>query len=308
MDAMFALAALQLSRQAPAATSRRADTHTTHDTSLDALAAASSSYDDDLDSTSRDMLHNARLYRDRARSQHRVALEAPQKVNLEAACLASLLMTLYALFMLSDGDHNPAIQSRDLPTWLRLADETSYLNDLRVQMTGSESMRFPGILFSRSALTEEDRSFEQDGGRPFEPLLTFAEDYEAMTPVDRSTYQKAVAYISLVYKGINDTTMHPLEVCYRLAAMPSRLPKRFTEQVEARTPRAMVILAHAFALIQLVSEKVFWLRGVAERQAPLIQQHLPAAWNEMMKWPMTIVQGGLARDSSQAEISTALAL
>ncbi|SMR54175.1 unnamed protein product [Zymoseptoria tritici ST99CH_1E4] len=306
LDAMFGLAALQSSRQDPTTYRRTANGDTTRDSHQDPTTNARLGYESNMDPVNRDTLLDARMYWHRAMSEHQTALSAQFKENSDAAYLGSVLMTLHALFVLSEMQHDPALQTQDVATWLRLSEETNYLNDLRMQAAGGEALDLAGIQFGRSALTEGDQLFQQDQGQPFASLLTFAEDYEAMTPTDRSAYQQAVAYISLVYNGINDASMHPLEACYRLAAMPSRLPKRFTEQIEMRTPRAMVILAHAFALMRLVSEDVLWLRGIAEVQVPSIQQQIPAAWNEMMKWPISIAQGALTRENHQSTGSDVL--
>jgi hypothetical protein len=274
MEAMFALAALQVFRQVAPTGQRGSD---------------------------------SRMYWNSSMSRHRNALAAPSKETLDASFLAAVLLSLNVVFTLSDTEHDPALPLHDISTWLRLADETGYLNDLRAQQSDNLSMHPTGISISRHALLEEDQLFEQEQGRPFETLLTFAEDYEAMTTTDKSAYQAAVAFIALVYKGINEATLHPLEACYRLATMPMRLPKRFAEQIDMRTPRAMVILAHAFALMKLLSEQVPWLRGVAEVQVPLIQQQIPAAWNEMMKWPVAIAHGEMMREGVQTDIGNTLA-
>lgn len=73
--------------------------------------------------------------------------------------------------------------------------------------------------------------------------------------------------------------------------MPSQLGRRFTELVEHRQPRALLILAHILATTKLLAKQLPWLREIAERQIPPLQQLIPPAWQEMMKWPMEITFG-----------------
>ena len=73
--------------------------------------------------------------------------------------------------------------------------------------------------------------------------------------------------------------------------MPSRLPRRWVELVEQRQPRAIVMLAHVFAIMKLVDKKTEWFRGVAERQVPALYETLPNAWKDMMTWPMQVAHG-----------------
>ena len=112
-----------------------------------------------------------------------------------------------------------------------------------------------------------------------------------MTEGDRTTYQHALSYIGLIFKGISEGTDHPLDTCRRIIAMPSRLAPRFTELVDQRQPRAMAMLAYVFASMKLLEEKVMWFKGVAELQVPKIHAQLPAAWKDMAKWPLDIALG-----------------
>ena len=157
-------------------------------------------------------------------------------------------------------------------------------------------------------MTDEDQLFRRDHGRPFERLLTWAEDFEAMTAEDRDAYQKSLSYIGLIYKGIVGGTDSPMATCRRLIAMPSRCPPRFVDLVEAKQPRAMAMLAHVFASMKLVDGQAVWFKGIAERQVPLIYEQLPVGWREMMAWPIAVAQGEVDREPRETYIEDILAL
>ena len=71
-------------------------------------------------------------------------------------------------------------------------------------------------------MTDAEALFDRENRKPFERLLSWAEEYEAMTAEDRDAYQKSLAYIGMIYKGIVDGTDAYLATCRRLVAMPSR--------------------------------------------------------------------------------------
>ena len=131
-------------------------------------------------------------------------------------------------------------------------------------------------------MTNDAEIFKSEHGRPFIKLLTFAEDYEAISTQDRESYRDVISYLGAVYKGIIEGTDEPMATCRRLVALPSKNDPRFIDLLEAKQPRAMAILAHMFALMKLIEEQVQWFKGIAQRQVPKIYHQLPNGWQPMM--------------------------
>ncbi|CAK4032179.1 isoflavone reductase family [Lecanosticta acicola] len=257
---------------------------------------------------SQEMLINARKYFDRAIDGHQRAVQNLSRDNIEAVYITSILISFHALFTLGEHEGDSTLPSLDPLFWLRLADGTRYLCEVWRGFAGDEWIENNAVYFGRVKLAEEDALFQQEQGKPFQQLLTFAEDYESSNPDDKDAYQKAVAYLAFVHKSISQNTDDALVNCRRLVAMPSRLPKRFNELIEVRQPRAVVILAHAFATMKLISDKVPWFRTIAERQIPSIYQVLPAGWRELMSWPMKVAEGKIAQGTEEADIRDILSL
>lgn len=257
---------------------------------------------------SRDMLVNARKYFDRAIDGHQRAVQAITQDNVEAVYVTSILVSFHALFTLSESEEDPTLPSLDPLFWLRLADGTRYLCEVWRGFVGDEWIENSGVYFGRTKLTDEEALFHQEQGKPFQQLLTFAEDFESLSSEDKEVYQKAVGYLALIHKSISQGTDDALVNCRRLVAMPSRLPKRFNEFIEARAPRAMVILGHAFATMKLISDKVPWFRTIAEKQIPSIFAALPAGWRELMTWPMKVAEGKITQGTEEADIRDILSL
>lgn len=139
-----------------------------------------------------------------------------------------------------------------------------------------------GVFYGKPDLTDDTEIFRNEHGRPFVKLLSFAEDYEAISAADREVYRQVICYIGNVYTSIVEGTEEPTATCRRLIAMPSKSDPRFVELLEAKQPRAMTILAHMFACMKLIEEQVQWFRGIAERQVPRIYDQLPTGWHPMM--------------------------
>lgn len=135
---------------------------------------------------------------------------------------------------------------------------------------------------SKPDMSDNAEIFNNEHGRPFVKLLTFAEDFEAMSAEDREIYRQVICYIGNIYKGIVEETDEPLATCRRLIAAPSRNQPRFIELLEAKQPRALTILAHMFACMKLIAEQVQWFKGIAERQVPRLYEQLPTGWHPMV--------------------------
>lgn len=152
--------------------------------------------------------------------------------------------------------------------------------------TNCSNLSIVRTIFSRSRREPADSTRK---GELFTELLTWAREYEIQSPEDTDAYQKTLSYIGLIYKGISARTEAPLATCRRVIALPSRVPPRFVQLAQRRQPRALVMLAHAFAMMKLLEREVPWFKGIAEKQTPAIFDELPTGWRSQMQWPMSIL-------------------
>ncbi|WPB06951.1 uncharacterized protein RHO25_011611 [Cercospora beticola] len=274
LDAMFSLSALHISWQSLPDVAR----------SPNATSVGTA--------VRREMIINAQKYLQRALDGHTAAMSTLNKENAKAVYTASVLLLHYSFLNLGEIAYEPTLPGYDHTFWTRLSGHTHYLCDNWAAMEGGEqSMNEFGVFFGRPNLGEADQLFSQEQGKPFTELLTFAEEYDNSSTDDKAIYQNSVAYLAWIHKSIANDTEPALLNCQRLVAMPSQLGRRFTELVEHRQPRALLILAHILATTKLLAKQLPWLREIAERQIPPLQQLIPPAWQEMMKWPMEITFG-----------------
>ena len=66
-------------------------------------------------------------------------------------------------------------------------------------------------------------------------------------PEARDAYNKTVSYIGIIHLAIT-AGEHDMEVCRRLIAFAVLIPDKMIELIEEKRPRALVILAHYFAV------------------------------------------------------------
>ena len=169
-------------------------------------------------------------------------------------------------------------------------------------------MASAGIFYGKPDLRDRTELFKEENLRPFERLLTWAEDFETMTSEDREAYREALKFIGGIYKGIIDGSDTPHTTCRKLIAIPSVCPVRFADMIEEKKPRAMVMLAHVFASMKLIKDDVPWFHGIAERQLPKLYEEIPVGWRDMMTWPMAVARGEVEREPKETQIHDILAL
>lgn len=253
---------------------------------------------------SRGMVTASRAYFDRAIDGYRHAIENITMENVEAVFTTSILVSFNALFALSEGAHDSIVPPLEASFWLRLGRGNYWIIQKWREFEGFAWMARSGVFYGEPDLSDDDYIFSEEHIKPFEKLLTFAADLEVMSDEDKHAYRMTLAYIGVTYKAIAEDNESPLATNRRLTAMASKCPARFVELVEAKAPRAMVMLAHVFASMKIASEESMWFKGIAELQVPIIYDQLPVGWRELMDWPMAVVHGkvdGASRTVSPIE-------
>ncbi|MGI4851917.1 MAG: hypothetical protein ACRYGR_08250 [Janthinobacterium lividum] len=238
------------------------------------------------------------MYWDKALEGQREALLNITEENGEAIFAASCLVSAHALIELKDAKFLTCIDSdsllddselsKDPVLWLRLARGSRAIwVHCKDWFRKSETMKMllsqPQNEMNGDIVTEENR-------RPFGQILQWATEYEYISPEDLEAYETAVCYMGSIYKLICGRSEPVLMIGRRIMAMPIRMPSRFIDLVEENRPRALVILAHIFALVKLLEANGDQprFRGIAESQVPKLYERLPTAWREMLAWPMSI--------------------
>lgn len=273
------------------------------------------------------MLTVSRFYFDRAIEGHRKALDDLSVENIESVYMTSILVSFHAVFVLSESEEDTTLPSLDPLQWMRLAKGTRFIcarwyelvccNHLKAspfgpctddKQVGPSWLHQSGVFYGTPDLTDATKLYDTEHGKPFLKLLTWAEDFETITPEDRLVYQNVISYVGAVYTGISEGSEGEMASCRRIIATPSRNDPRFIDLLEAKQPRAWAIMAHLFACMKLIANKVTWFEGIAERQIPRIQAMLPTGWMPMLAWPLAIMNGEIDREPKETYIEDILSL
>ena len=114
------------------------------------------------------------------------------------------------------------------------------------------------------------------------------DDEKMKDPEARDAYDKTVSYIGTIHLAIK-AGEHDMEVCRRLIAFATLVPDKMVELIEEKRPRALVILAHYFAVAAPLA-KVWWIGDVTRKEVEGIQRWLPGEWKDLMRWPLTMAK------------------
>ncbi|KAF3393930.1 hypothetical protein F1880_005200 [Penicillium rolfsii] len=210
----------------------------------------------------------------------------------ESVCLNAILISLYSLFLRSEGTPTPY----EPPIlWLSMARGIrTVMKAVYHQLMASNSRLCP-LLVAQPTLWDRESS---DSGKisapPFRYLLEYRK--EEMTATAENTYCGAIAYLERLYFAVRGG--QPAFVIRKIfSGFPPVVPKLFLDFVVEKRPRALAILAHLFALAKSVDD-IWWLCGIPEQEVRGIDSVMPADWKWALAWPLTIISNSANEASS----------
>lgn len=277
LNAIFAIAALHLLRGFPNSPRFLDDIH---------LQAASLTQPEiDLDTAQLAKINS--FYLDLAVKQQREEVAHITPANANALVFASILISYQGLKLLP-GEPSALPQPYSLPIqWLRIVRGISDVTGVAGRIGEPEPV-VPHMLrvHGEPDFSDPAAFFDPENRAKFRHLVDFDNDRD-IDAENRDAYEKAVAYIGRLANAINDG--QPPRAIFRLVLGFAILtPPRFTTCVEAQEPRALIILAHYFALAKSVDDH--WIfAGLADREVVGIRDLVPANWQNYMEWPLRML-------------------
>ncbi|EMC99283.1 hypothetical protein BAUCODRAFT_397192 [Baudoinia panamericana UAMH 10762] len=242
-----------------------------------------------------DLLVQARAYFNRSLERFRPPTgdDTVPADTAEALYATSILLSLLTLSEMKryseDSEENSP--SKRFEMWLKFSTVTRESYNKCQSALSPDRLNILDSFCGARCTTEEDELFRIEQGTPFSHLLTFASEYENITAEDQAAYEKLLGCVVFLFKAASSGEYTCLQLCQRLIALPSRLPQRAVDLISRKTPRALVMLAHAFAVMRLIENEILWLKGVSDAQLDLIDANVPRGWKERMGWPMLVKEG-----------------
>ena len=225
-----------------------------------------------------------RRYLDLALRAHSDDVAHLNKDNADAACVASSLLRVCAFAYLSERPVAPYT----LPLqWLQMTVGSGKLFQATWDWIQKDENSISGKLINRTPeLTPFNKSlFLESNRQGFEYLCEQPTATEPWDPDIDHAYKVAVSYIGSILIAIARGEERGGDVCRRTIAFPMLVHPRFITLVEEQQPRALVVLAHYFAVVAKF-KNVWWMGDSGRREVLGIQTILPAEWQDAMRWPL----------------------
>lgn len=207
----------------------------------------------------------------------------------DAASLTSVILGLDAFASLRERHFRPLVPYEPPIAWLEMCKGVRNVTKMSMDTTKGD----PNALMHRMA---------ENTANLIEPSLIFREEYRARFPyllerrsdeieaeTDWEVYRNTVSYIGAV-TAAREANEERRQTSRRLIIFPIIIPARFTDLLKERRPRALVILAHYFALAASFSD-FWWIGDSPVQEIRAIQPCLSPDWQGAMTWPLQMVEG-----------------
>lgn len=209
-------------------------------------------------------------YLDAALRTHRQTLGQLNLHTADSVCFTSILLLIDAFAVLQKrvlDPYEPPIHWMRIVQGVRSVFEAAYplinanstSNIMAIIASSSENMFNPSAIFNQSNL------------RQFPHLVD--EDDESFNKENQTTYHQTISCVGSISSAVKsgESTM---ALCRRFMSFACLVPPAFLDLVEARATRALIILAHFFALTSQARE-LWWVGDTPEREVNAIRLNIP---------------------------------
>ncbi|KAJ5806714.1 hypothetical protein N7474_010306 [Penicillium riverlandense] len=235
------------------------------------------------------------LYVQLAFQRHHQELSQLSRQNVDLVVMTANLMRLIAFFMLSERTLEPYAPPLD---WLQITKSHARVFRTAWDLIGEDSSTQTAKLIRATPIVwnhEEREGTDKRQDLQYILLFRIAGDPED-DPVSwdagtRRAYESTLSYIGGIWQSVQRN--EPLGPIGRMLVLfPILVDKRFIELVSEARPRALVVMAHYFALVTIL--RSFWFVGnTGFREVKAIAKYIPAPWKDLLDWPLHVVQQGL---------------
>ncbi|KAM0203406.1 hypothetical protein ACHAQD_009125 [Fusarium lateritium] len=228
-----------------------------------------------------------RIYLNMAIREHHKDVAGMNSENIEYICLTSSMLRIYGFVRLQGRSLQPYTPPVD---WLRITGSSTavFRQAWDLIKDKPKSVAYEMI---ESASDFRDDSESAELRQDLEHLMSREKPHELQEPWDSETeaaYAGALNLIGGIWKALDSQCLAG-GVGRRVVVFPMLLNKRFADMVEELRPRALVILAHYFALLATLS-RVWWIGDSGPREVRAIAAILPDEWQGLLDWPKRILQ------------------
>lgn len=190
-----------------------------------------------------DLMITRQIYLALALREQQKAVVGLNISDTDSVCFTSLLLLIDSVAALSERNLQPYSPPMK---WLRMGNGTGTVLVMAVESFRHERPLKMMLFINAPPVFDRKALFSDENMQPFSRLLNYQGPIEDLKA--RDAYDKTVRYIGCLLRSIEDD--EPIHVFGRkIISFSIFIPKKFMDLVEQRQPRALVVLAHFFALM-----------------------------------------------------------
>ncbi|KAH6886334.1 C6 transcription factor [Thelonectria olida] len=222
------------------------------------------------------------LYLESTLYKHRIAVGGLTKHNADAVSFTTVILTFDSFANLRDRPlepYEPPLQ------WLQLSRGIGGVCKLALNLIQDDpGAKIWPVVTSMMPFIRHSRTVKVDA------LAHLLHVHEGEMPeaIDMDAYEETTRLLCWMLEA-RESGEHIKMFCRRMMAFSVLLPDRITGLLERRDSRALVMLAHFFALSSYASE-FWWVGDMPRREISAIRDFLEPKWHGMMVWPMKTAQ------------------
>lgn len=247
-----------------------------------AIAALHIAKSNPQDSEAADVYRN---YLDLALREHSNEVRHITKRNADAACQTSSFIRIAAFAVLQE---RPLVPYTPPTQWLQMTRGAMHVFHEAWEYVEDDESSWALRMAKRTPIIKDSEALFQESSRQnMLHLLDRTRTEHALEPWSteiEEAYALTLSYLGSVQSLIAGGEK-PDTVCRVLITFPYLIPKGFISLVEEQRPRAMVILAHYFALLTRF-EYIWFIGDTGSREIRAIQATLTKEWQGLMTLPL----------------------
>ena len=264
-----------------------------HEALLYSIYAISALHMTKTESFDPDIIDAHQRYFELALQEHSNDINNLSEENADAACLATNLIRVTAFAVL----HERPLHPYTPPTqWLQMTKGAADVHRAAWKWIENDETSISMRLISRLPILTEPETLYTESSRQSLLHLLRRSQTDLTNEFWSSDIQEAyTSTISVIGSVLNAIAAHetPADVFRRLILFPMLIPKPFIDLVTEEEPRALVILAHFFALLAKFND-MWWTGDTGERETRGIRTVLPDEWLDLMNWSLRGIEEKLA--------------
>lgn len=216
---------------------------------------------------------------------HRKAVASLTKESADAAAFTSILLSIYAFENMQDRPLEPYEPPMAMLQLSR--GVTEVFKSVKSIVQDNPESKIKIMMDYGNSFLRQTNVGNEESRAPFSYLLDGIDD-AARARGDEVAYQQAVWYVGSVFAA-TERGENPLMYARRLLLFSILGPTRFLELLNMHDQRALVILAHFFAVATSCKD-LWWIGNIPSREILAIDAYLGMSWRQEMVWPVEMAR------------------